>query len=261
MPKKIVTSQYEGSYSGTNASHDPNSFIYDDAGVISYKDAENTPAQEVLKPGTLYGWGYDGGESGGRPTITLRPDIYASNDQQIVIDATVPNHIHIRAGGLKDASNAELILGAEQANVKVVDWNHQVSVNTYNSGNDTSHNWTFVNDGTMYGPGEGSALLVTGVATGAGINSLPIYSNGSMTLTANGGDMNLYMDGGLYIGASASDNQILKRSDLNNVPVKALVPETASSTGSVGQVAWDTDYFYVCVATNTWKRTALSTWA
>lgn len=38
------------------------------------------------------------------------------------------------------------------------------------------------------------------------------------------------------------------------------VPSTASDTGIAGQVAWDSDYFYVCVATNTWKRTALSTW-
>lgn len=38
------------------------------------------------------------------------------------------------------------------------------------------------------------------------------------------------------------------------------VPSAADSTGTAGQVAYDSDYFYVCVATNTWKRTALSTW-
>ena len=37
-------------------------------------------------------------------------------------------------------------------------------------------------------------------------------------------------------------------------------PSTASSTGVVGQIARDTDYLYVCVATNTWKRVSLSTW-
>jgi hypothetical protein len=38
------------------------------------------------------------------------------------------------------------------------------------------------------------------------------------------------------------------------------VPATASSTGTTGQIAWDANFFYVCVSTNTWKRTALSTW-
>ena len=132
MPKKIVTSQYEGSYSGTNASHDPNSFVYDDAGVISYKDSENTPAQLFIKPGTFYGSGYDGGEIGGRPTIKLIPDIYASPDQHVVIDATEPDHIHIRAGGTKDASNAVLILGAENTNIEVSDMSGRVIINSNN---------------------------------------------------------------------------------------------------------------------------------
>lgn len=37
-------------------------------------------------------------------------------------------------------------------------------------------------------------------------------------------------------------------------------PSTATSTGVAGQTAYDANYFYVCTATNTWKRTALSTW-
>lgn len=38
------------------------------------------------------------------------------------------------------------------------------------------------------------------------------------------------------------------------------VPATATSTGTTGQMALDSNYYYVCVATNTWKRTALSAW-
>lgn len=38
------------------------------------------------------------------------------------------------------------------------------------------------------------------------------------------------------------------------------VPATASSPGQKGDNAFDANYFYVCVATNTWKRVALSTW-
>jgi len=37
-------------------------------------------------------------------------------------------------------------------------------------------------------------------------------------------------------------------------------PATATSTGTAGDIAYDADYIYVCVATDTWKRSALSTW-
>lgn len=40
----------------------------------------------------------------------------------------------------------------------------------------------------------------------------------------------------------------------------ASPPSTASSTGRAGEVRYDSGYVYVCVATNTWKRAALSTW-
>lgn len=38
------------------------------------------------------------------------------------------------------------------------------------------------------------------------------------------------------------------------------VPAAANSAGTPGWVSYDSDYLYVCVATNTWKRVLLSTW-
>ena len=37
-------------------------------------------------------------------------------------------------------------------------------------------------------------------------------------------------------------------------------PATASSSGTTGDIAYDSNYLYVCVATDTWKRVELSTW-
>lgn len=170
-------------------------------------------------------------------TIEVVPDFGRydnGTDQYLVIEPTQapsgPGHIHVRAGGTIDASTADLILGGEVNKVQISDTDGSVNINANTSVDITSS------------------------------GGLEITSAGDMRIESLSGNMNLFMDGGLYIGASSSENQILKRSDLNNIPVKALVPETASSTGTVGQVAWDTSYFYVCVATNTWKRTALSTW-
>lgn len=50
----------------------------------------------------------------------------------------------------------------------------------------------------------------------------------------------------------------LKMSDihlLSNVTITL-----SSNVGNVGQVSWDGDYLYVCVAPNQWKRTQLLSW-
>merc|ERR1711904_304534 len=36
---------------------------------------------------------------------------------------------------------------------------------------------------------------------------------------------------------------------------------TSTSTCTKGQIGWDSDYMYICVATNSWKRSALATWS
>jgi len=38
-------------------------------------------------------------------------------------------------------------------------------------------------------------------------------------------------------------------------------PASATAAGTLGEVAWDANYIYVCTATNTWKRVAIGTWS
>lgn len=70
----------------------------------------------------------------------------------------------------------------------------------------------------------------------------------------------------------ASENGILMWDEVNGypvvssggaflqVPIFSSAPASAAATGVTGQIAWDSGYIYVCTATDTWKRTALSTW-
>jgi hypothetical protein len=44
------------------------------------------------------------------------------------------------------------------------------------------------------------------------------------------------------------------------IQLKARTPASATATGVAGEFAWDANYIYVCTATNTWKRVAISTW-
>jgi len=45
----------------------------------------------------------------------------------------------------------------------------------------------------------------------------------------------------------------------NSFEILSNPPATAASTGNAGQFTWDSDYIYICVATNTWKRVAIAT--
>ena len=40
----------------------------------------------------------------------------------------------------------------------------------------------------------------------------------------------------------------------------SATPASASASGTAGDIAWDTNFLYVCTAASTWKRTVLSTW-
>lgn len=56
-------------------------------------------------------------------------------------------------------------------------------------------------------------------------------------------------------------------SDLNDPPQQLVVPwtsppDSATAVGTAGQIAYDGgSFFYVCTASNTWRRTALSSWS
>lgn len=60
------------------------------------------------------------------------------------------------------------------------------------------------------------------------------------------------------------DSPVLIQSNLSVLGsvflANVLVPTLANSTGTTGQVTWDSNYLYVCVNTNTWRRANLSAW-
>lgn len=45
-----------------------------------------------------------------------------------------------------------------------------------------------------------------------------------------------------------------------NPIASANVPTAATDPGKTGEIAFDASYIYVCIATDTWKRAAISTW-
>jgi hypothetical protein len=62
---------------------------------------------------------------------------------------------------------------------------------------------------------------------------------------------------GLFNNAPASPLDI----NANTVRLRtARTPASAGASGNQGEICWDASYLYVCVATNTWKRAALTSW-
>jgi len=45
-----------------------------------------------------------------------------------------------------------------------------------------------------------------------------------------------------------------------NIAALNTAPANAGDTGTLGEIRYTADYIYVCVATDTWKRSAISTW-
>jgi hypothetical protein len=103
-------------------------------------------------------------------------------------------------------------------------------------------------DGTAFLEGASVTAVVDGTP---GTNDMPgrlvfsTTSDGASTPTER---LRISSDGAVKI---AGDNFQIATSK---------TPASATAAGTAGQIAWDASYIYVCTATNTWKRAALSTW-
>jgi hypothetical protein len=67
---------------------------------------------------------------------------------------------------------------------------------------------------------------------------LPTYSGNVTNLTTSGF---LAVFGNVFVG-------------------NTYVPTLANSIGTAGQIVWDSNYIYICISTNTWKRSNVAAW-
>ncbi len=67
-------------------------------------------------------------------------------------------------------------------------------------------------------------------------------------------------DGNVGIGTTGPTTKL----DINSDEIRvrtAQTPATAGATGTSGTIAWDQNYIYGCIATDTWKKVLWSTWS
>jgi hypothetical protein len=100
-----------------------------------------------------------------------------------------------------------------------------------------------ISGGSINGAPIGASSASTGSFTVLTEAGLPVVTQSDVGTSPNQVPLNQYLGGLAYLDVAAT-----------------TAPASASSVGSVGQIAFDADYIYVCVAVNTWKRAAIATW-
>lgn len=136
-----------------------------------------------------------------------------------------------------------------------------------------------VMDGILRVAGEGHRDLQF-AKTGEENETTPLWSlradNSELAGNNTGGDFNvvrysdegeaidsaLFMkrsDGKIGVGTSEPQSKLDVNGDGISIR-EAKTPASSSAPGNKGDIAWDENYIYVCVAKDTWKRTELSSW-
>ena len=159
----------------------------------------------------------------------------------------VPVTISQQAGGTGDI----LVINTESGEAHSVD-----SGGTWQAVAITVANATALNTVTVSGASTltgnvtmGSAANITGVSGTLTMGGLQINGNGNVTGA-------LSCDGAL----SGDFINCADKLTTDGFNFATGTPASATATGTAGDMAWDASYIYVCIATNTWKRTALTTW-
>lgn len=99
-------------------------------------------------------------------------------------------------------------------------------------------------------------------ATGLGSNSV-VLGNSSITLTALRGNVLIgtTTDAGFKLDVNGTARVVTSITTAQfRLSALNTAPASATATGTLGEIRIDASYIYVCTATNTWKRSAITTW-
>jgi hypothetical protein len=132
----------------------------------------------------------------------------------------------------------------------------------------TTHHYDNVK--ALFGDGEDLEIYHDGshsYIADTGTGSLIVRAtNWNLNNSANTQNMMVAVDGGAVSLFNAGVQKFQTSSTgvyiTGQIQFSALntAPASAGATGTLGEIRYTADYIYVCTATNTWKRTALSTW-
>jgi hypothetical protein len=106
-------------------------------------------------------------------------------------------------------------------------------------------------------------IIVTGNVNPGNVESTGLVRGLTVLATGNlvGGNANISnsVNAFLVTAANISAVRIATTGSVSIGNLLSVSPQTkaANATGTTGQICWDSDYIYVCTATDTWKRAQL----
>lgn len=104
-----------------------------------------------------------------------------------------------------------------------------------------------------------------------GTKIVPASNDGAPLGTSALSFSDLFLASGAVINFNNGDAKITHSSNtltvsgantvfLERINIPTHTPSSATGSGVAGDIAWDSDYIYICTATDTWKRTPISGW-
>jgi hypothetical protein len=232
---------------------------YGIADAVSSSDARLTDAREptahnqawstiTSKPTTLSGYG-----------IT---DAVGSSDARLTDARTPLSHTH-NSSAITDFSSAVAAASPEE----VVEYTTAASFPATGNGSllylatDSARAYRWV--GSQYaevGPTSVSVSALTGIAPGSSGSPAISSSVDSTTGFYFPSSGNISVVGNLGIGTGSPSTNL----DINSNKFRirtGKTPTSANDTGNAGDICWDSNYIYVCTATNSWLRTQINPWS
>jgi hypothetical protein len=115
---------------------------------------------------------------------------------------------------------------------------------------------------TFWGVGYGTTAVATlnGIVPGSSGSPAISSSNDLTTGFYFPSSGNISVAGNLGIGTSSPSTLL----DINNNKFRvrnSKTPSSPSDTGNQGDICWDSNYIYVCISTNNWTRSPISSWS
>ena len=121
---------------------------------------------------------------------------------------------------------------------------------------------TYSDYGVRFARNPGANAGATIVVRGNGVFDLHCQDAGAVAISTSASErMRVDASGNVLIGTSSSTGDAKLQVNGDKIRVgTAKTPASSSDTGTVGEICWDSNYVYVCTASNTWKRSAIATW-